>query len=46
MAMIDVLSFHVRNPQEQQGVSDTVKDVAKEHIPLYLHGESFLFDKY
>lgn len=46
IAMIDVLSFHVSNPQEQQGVSDTVKDVAKEHIPLYLHGESFLFDKY
>lgn len=46
VAMIDVLSFHVSNPKEQQGVSDTVKDVAKEHIPLYLHGESFLFDKY
>lgn len=46
MAMIDVLSFHVSNPQEQQGVSDTVKDITKEHIPLYLHGESFLFDKY
>jgi Ser/Thr protein kinase RdoA (MazF antagonist) len=46
MAMIDVLSFHVSNPQEQQGVSDTVKDVAKNHIPFYLGGESFLFDKY
>jgi Ser/Thr protein kinase RdoA (MazF antagonist) len=46
MAMIDVLSFHVSNPQEQQGVSDTVKDIAKEHIPLYLQGESFLFNKY
>nr|WP_309739555.1 hypothetical protein [Chamaesiphon sp. OTE_20_metabat_361] len=43
---IDVLSFHVSNPQEQQGVSDTVKDVTKEHISVYLHGESFLFDKY
>jgi Ser/Thr protein kinase RdoA (MazF antagonist) len=46
MAMIDVLSFHVNNPKEHQGVSDTVKDVTKEHIPLYLQGESFLFDKY
>lgn len=46
MAMIDVLSFHVNNPQEHEGVSDTVKDVAKEHIPLYLQGKSFLFDKY
>lgn len=46
MAMIDVQSFHVNNPQEYEGVSDTVKDVTKEHIPLYLQGESFLFDKY
>ncbi len=46
MAMIDVLSFHVNNPKEHEGVSDTVKDVTKEHIPLYLQGESFLFDKY
>ncbi|MGL4618230.1 MAG: hypothetical protein ACRCZS_04120 [Chroococcidiopsis sp.] len=36
----------VNNPQEHEGVSDTVKEVAKEHIPLYLQGESFLFDKY
>ncbi len=46
MALIDVLSFHVNNPQEHEGVSTAVKDVAKEHIPLYLQGESFLFDKY
>ncbi|MEM1252811.1 MAG: phosphotransferase [Cyanobacteria bacterium P01_H01_bin.21] len=46
MAIIDVLSFHVSNPQEQQGVSDTVKDISKEHIPCYLRDESFLFDKY
>jgi Ser/Thr protein kinase RdoA (MazF antagonist) len=46
MAMIDVLSFHVSNPQEHEGVSGTVKNVTKEHIPLYLRGESFLFDKY
>ncbi|MBW4620232.1 MAG: phosphotransferase [Cyanosarcina radialis HA8281-LM2] len=46
VALLDVLSFHVNNPQEHQGVSDTVKEVAQEHIPLYLQGESFLFDKY
>lgn len=46
MAVIDVLSFHVSNPQEQEWVSDTVKDITKKHIPLYLQGESFLFDKY
>ena len=46
MSMIDVLSFHVSNPWEHEGVTNTVKDVTKEHIPLYLQGESFLFDKY
>lgn len=46
LAMIDVLSFHVSNPQEQQGVSDTIREIAKEHIPLYLQHKSFLFDKY
>lgn len=46
MALIDVLSFHVNNPQEHEWLSDTVKDVASEHIPRYLKGESFLFDKY
>ncbi|MGB5960149.1 MAG: phosphotransferase [Coleofasciculaceae cyanobacterium] len=46
MAVIDVLSLHVSNPQEQEWVSDTVKDITKKHIPLYLQGESFLFDKY
>lgn len=46
MAIIDVQSFHVNNPQEYQGVSDTVKEVTKEHIPLYLQAESFLFDRY
>ncbi|MBH8552293.1 phosphotransferase [Nostocaceae cyanobacterium CENA357] len=46
MALIDVLSFHVNNPEEHEGLSGTVKDVAKKHIPLYLQGRSFLFDKY
>ena len=46
MAIVDVQSFHVNNPQEHEGVSATVKDVTKEHIPLYLQGESFLFDRY
>jgi hypothetical protein len=34
------------NPQEHDGVSDTVKDVTRDRIPLYLQGKSFLFDKY
>lgn len=46
MAIIDVQSFHVNNPKEHEGVAETVKEVAKEHIPLYLQGESFLFDRY
>ncbi|NJO80631.1 MAG: hypothetical protein HC827_20395 [Cyanobacteria bacterium RM1_2_2] len=45
MALTEVLSFHVNNPQEHGGVSDTVKYITKEHIPLYLQGESFLFNK-
>lgn len=46
MALIEVLSFHINNPQEHKGIAETIQDVAKEHIPLYLRGESFLFDKY
>ncbi len=46
MALIEVLSFHVNNPQEHEGISETVKYIAREHIPPYLEGESFLFDKY
>ncbi len=46
MALIEVLSFHVKNPQEYEGISETVKEVAREHIPPYLKGESFLLDKY
>ena len=46
MAVTDVLSFHVSNPQEQAGVAETVKDFANNHIPMYLRGESFLFDRY
>lgn len=46
MAMIEVLSFHVSNPQEYEGVSNSVKYITKNHIPLYLQGKSFLFEKY
>lgn len=46
MAMIEVLSFHVSNPQEYEGVSNSVKDITKNHIPLYLRGKPFLFEKY
>ncbi|NJM60470.1 MAG: phosphotransferase [Oscillatoriales cyanobacterium RU_3_3] len=45
-ALIELFSFHVNNPQEHEGISDSVKYVTKEHIPLYLQGKSFLFDKY
>lgn len=46
MALIEVLSFHAKNPQEHEWISKTVKEVAREHIPPYLTGESFLLDKY
>jgi hypothetical protein len=46
MAIIEALSFHVHNPQEHTNVADTVKEIAQEHIPFYLQGESFLFNKY
>ncbi|MBD6614394.1 phosphotransferase [Komarekiella sp. 'clone 1'] len=46
MALIDVLSFHVNNPQEHQGISESVPYIVKEHVPMYLEGESFLFEKY
>ncbi|MBW4454626.1 MAG: phosphotransferase [Nostoc indistinguendum CM1-VF10] len=46
MAVIEVLSFHVNNPQEHKWISETVPYVVKEHVHLYLEGESFLFGKY
>jgi Ser/Thr protein kinase RdoA (MazF antagonist) len=46
MAVIEVLSFHVNNPQEHKGISETVPYLVKEHVHLYLEDESFLFDKY
>jgi Ser/Thr protein kinase RdoA (MazF antagonist) len=46
MALIEVLSFHVNNPQEHKWISETVPYIVKEHVHLYLEGESFLFDKY
>lgn len=46
MALIEGLSFHVNNPLEHEWVSETVQEIAREHIPQYLQGESFLFDKY
>jgi Ser/Thr protein kinase RdoA (MazF antagonist) len=46
MALIEVLSFHVNNPQEHKWISETVPYIVKEHVHLYLESESFLFDKY
>jgi Ser/Thr protein kinase RdoA (MazF antagonist) len=46
MALIEVLSFHVNNPQEHKWIAETVPYVVKEHANLYLEGKSFLFDKY
>ncbi|MBD2364387.1 phosphotransferase [Anabaena minutissima FACHB-250] len=46
MALIEVLSFHVNNPQEHKWISETVPYIVKEHVNLYLESESFLFDKY
>jgi Ser/Thr protein kinase RdoA (MazF antagonist) len=46
MALIEVLSFHVNNPQEHKWISETVPYIVKEHVHLYLQGESFLLNKY
>lgn len=45
-AIIEVLSFHVNNPQEYEAIAETVKYIVKEVIPPYIQGESFLFQQY